>query len=165
MKKKILIGFLASALCASFAWSQVSMSGGSNITLTDITARNVTATGTITGNLTGNVTGNVTGNLTGDVTGDVTGLTAASIPDLDTSKTTTGVFADARIPNFDTSKVTTGVFDSGKIPATLDTTKLAAITSPGAGTLLCYTDDGKIGKVTSTGADIDTGKVLTCTSF
>lgn len=92
---------------------------------------------------------------------------SARIPaTLDTSKIASGVFADARIPSLDTSKITTGVFAAARIPV-LDTTKLDTVTAPGIGTLLCYTDDGKVGKVTAAveSGGMDTGKVTTCAAF
>lgn len=88
---------------------------------------------------------------------------AARIGDLDTSKIATGVFADARIPSLDTSKINSGAFDSARIgSASIDTTKLLNAGISGTGTLLCYTNDGKIGKVT---AIVDTGITGTCAAF
>lgn len=97
-------------------------------------------------------------------TSKISGVFAASmIPNLDTSKVTTGVFADARIPSFDTSKITSGAFLGSVLAAgIIDTTKLVPVVTPATGTLLCYTDDGKIGKVT---AAVDTGKTGTCEGF
>ena len=46
---------------------------------------------------------------------DITGLTASQIPNLDTSKITTGTLADARIPNLDTAKITTGTLANARI--------------------------------------------------
>lgn len=50
-------------------------------------------------------------------------LIAAQIPSLDTSKITTGAFADARIPSLAASKITSGVFADARIPS-LDTGKI-----------------------------------------
>ena len=41
---------------------------------------------------------------------------AGEIPDLPASKTTSGVFADARIPNLAASKITGGTFDVARLP-------------------------------------------------
>jgi hypothetical protein len=46
-------------------------------------------------------------------------LIAADIPNLDASKTTTGIFADGRIPNLNTSKITAGIFTEARIPSRL----------------------------------------------
>ena len=52
------------------------------------------------------------------------GLIAADrIPDLDASKTTTGVFPLDRIPDLDASKTTTGVFPLDRIPIVIHTTQ------------------------------------------
>ena len=51
------------------------------------------------------------------------------IPDLDASKTRSGIFDDARIPNLDASKTTSGIFDDARIPAEITRdTELAATT-------------------------------------
>ena len=52
-------------------------------------------------------------------------LQSADIPNLDTAKITSGVFADARIPNLDTAKITSGVFADARIP-NLDTAKITS---------------------------------------
>lgn len=87
---------------------------------------------------------------------------------IDTAKITSGAFDAVRVGNLDTSKITTGAFAAARIAAgTIDTVKVNAVTSPGAGTLLCYRDDGKIGKVTAAveAGGMDTGKVTTCAAF
>lgn len=63
----------------------------------------------------------------------------------------------------DTSKITSGAFTAARIGSgSIDTTKLNAVVTPATGTLLCYTNDGKMGKVT---AVVDTGKTGTCAAF
>jgi hypothetical protein len=50
-------------------------------------------------------------------------LTADDVPELDTSKITTGIFDVNRIPNLDADKITTGVFELARIPV-LDTSRI-----------------------------------------
>lgn len=83
---------------------------------------------------------------------------------IDTSKITSGVFDSDRIPaTLDTTKINSGAFAAARIgTGVIDTTKLANPGAPATGTLLCYLDSGKIGKVT---AVVDTGKTGTCAAF
>lgn len=55
------------------------------------------------------------GLLVGDGTGTITVATASDIPDLDTSKITSGTFSTARIPSLSASKITSGQFADERI--------------------------------------------------
>ena len=90
----------------------------------------------------------VNGNLTVDGT---VGLAAADIPSLDTTKITSGTFAQARIPGLAASKITSGTFNEARIPV-LSTSKIPnlAASKITSGTF----DDARIpnlaaGKITS----------------
>lgn len=68
----------------------------------------------------------------------------------------------------DSGKIS-GAFAKANLGAdSVDTTKLDDPAAPAAGRLLCYTNDGKIGKVTAaldTPGELDSGKVSTCQAF
>lgn len=75
-------------------------------------------------------------------------LIADSVPSLDASKITTGVFGTARIPNLDASKITTGTFALARIP-TMDDAHIPDIetlsyTNPFAAAQIPNLDAGKI---------------------
>ncbi len=76
---------------------------------------------------------------------------------------TTAKIADGAVT---AGKIGTGAVTKVKVDAdAVDTTKLDSPAAPAAGRLLCYTDDGKIGKVTAAlAADgaLDSGKGTGC---
>lgn len=69
--------------------------------------------------------------------------------------------------SLDTSDIDSGVFNSSFISTNLGTNKLLNVLSPATGTLLCYTGNGRIGKVTAAveAGGMDTGNVTTCAAF
>lgn len=70
--------------------------------------------------------------------------------------------------SIDTEKIDGTISKAMVGPDAVDTTKLDSPAAPAAGRLLCYTDDGKIGKVTAaleTDGELDSGKVSTCEAF
>lgn len=65
--------------------------------------------------------------------------------------------------SLDTSDIDSGTFNSDRIGSdAIDTTKLLDPAAPATGTLLCYLNNGRIGKVT---AVVDTGVTGTCAAF
>lgn len=70
--------------------------------------------------------------------------------------------------SIDTEKIDGTISKAMVGPDAIDTTKLDDPAAPAAGRLLCYTNDGKIGKVTAaldTPGELDSGKVSTCQAF
>jgi len=61
--------------------------------------------------------------------GNITGvLEASQIPDLDTSKITTGIFVVDRVPDLDAAKIATGTLATDRIP-TLAQSKISGLTT------------------------------------
>lgn len=70
--------------------------------------------------------------------------------------------------SIDTEKIDGTISKAMMGPDAVDTTKLDSPAAPAVGRLLCYTNDGKIGKVTAaleTDGELDSGKVTACEAF